>query len=434
MLSDSVRPTHGPGIVLRRRLYENGGGCDILSTLSRVWLSRKPGNGGAFSVLIGQFCESYPPTLDGVGRVMLSYCKHLNARGHRALYIAPKNRKFDPPEDCETLLYGGVHVPGEAYRVGIPRLSGNYRRQTATMTFDVLHAHSPFFGGREARRLAKRCGAPLVATFHSKYYDDFLKATHSKMIANAVVRSIVRFYHSCDEVWAVNRQTGEVLKSYGYRGRIEIMPNGTDPYFLTDEQRKDALTRFPVPDGVPVLIFAGQQNLKKNPDLVLRACAILRKQGQPFFLIMVGSGPDAGKLQALAHTLGIDDRVLFTGFLNERHVLMALYERADLMVFPSLYDNAPMVVREAAVMGTPPLLIEGSCSAEGVTHGRNGYLCELDSEVIARTITNALPTAKTVGEEARRTIPVPWNELIASVEERYLALIQMKQKGSVHEA
>ena len=302
-------------------------------------------------MLIGQFCESYPPTLDGVGRVMLSYCKHLKMRGHRALYIASDNRKYSPPDECETLLYSGVHVPGEAYRAGIPRWSRNYRHQAETMHFDVLHTHSPFFVAREARRLSRRCGAPLVATFHSKYYDDFLKATHSKWIARAVVKYIVRFYHTCDEVWAVNRQTGDVLRSYGYKGDIVVMPNGTDPFTLTEEQRQDALTRYPIPNGVPVLIFAGQQNLKKNPHSLLRACALLKKQGQPFHLIMVGRGPDEDKLRMLTWRLGLEKEVQFTGFIGERHVIMALYERADLLTFPSLYDNAPMVVREAASDG-----------------------------------------------------------------------------------
>ena len=73
-------------------------------------------------MLIGQFCESYPPTIDGVGRVMLSYCQHLSALGHRTLYIAPENRRHAKPDNCEFLLYRGVHVPGEVYRVGIPRV------------------------------------------------------------------------------------------------------------------------------------------------------------------------------------------------------------------------------------------------------------------------------------------------------------------------
>ena len=142
--------------------------------------------------------------------------------------------------------------------------------------------------------------------------DDFLKVTHSKWIANTVVRYIVRFYQSCDEVWAVNRQTGDVLRSYGYQGDIQIMPNGTDPFLLTQEQRQEALQRYPIPDGVPVLIFAGQQNLKKNPDLVLRACAMLKEHGLRVYLLMVGSGPDENKLHALSRTLGLEEQVLFT--------------------------------------------------------------------------------------------------------------------------
>jgi len=385
-------------------------------------------------VLIGQFCESYPPTVDGVGRVMFSYCQHLNALGHRALYIAPDNRRYAKPADCEMLLYGGLHVPTEAYRVGIPRLSPSYRRAVAGASFDVLHAHSPFLGAREARRLARRCGAPLVATFHSKYYDDFYKATHSKTLAKAVVRYIVNFYNSCDEVWAVNKATGEVLKSYGYKGEIVVMPNGTDPFTLTDAQRRDALARYPIHDGVPVLIFAGQQNLKKNPDSVLKACRLRKDAGQPFQLIMVGSGPDEHILRALTRQLGLENEVLFTGFLSERPVLMALYERADLMVFPSLYDNAPMVVREAAVMGTPAVLVEGSCSAEGIVNDENGYLCRNSPESIAQTIAHALPTAKAAGRAAQATIPIPWNRLMLDVEARYQALIQARQRGTVHEA
>jgi len=364
---------------------------------------------------------------------MYSYCQHLDALGHRALYVAPDNRQYEKPADCETLLYGGMKVPGEVYHAGVPVFDPAYRSAVNAMRFDLLHAHSPFFAGREARRLARRDGAPLVATFHSKYYDDFLKATHSEHIAKAIVKYIVSFYHTCDEVWAVNGQTGDVLRSYGYRGGIVVMPNGTDPFSLSDEARREARGRYPMPEGVPVLIFTGQQNFKKNPDSVLRACALLKKAGRPMRLIMVGTGPDLQKLKALTGELGLAHEVLFTGFLGERDILMALYERADLMVFPSLYDNAPMVVREAAVMGTPALLIEGSCSAEGIVHGQNGFLCENSPEAIADAIAEALKTADAVGAEAKRTIPIPWNRLILQVEERYKALIQTKQRGTLHE-
>ncbi len=380
-------------------------------------------------MLIGQFCETYPPMLDGVGRVMLSYCQSLSALGHETLYIAPSNPLYPGPIDCETLLYKGIHIPGEFYRVGIPRLSKDFRNAVNHRKFDLLHAHSPFLGGREARRIARRDGAPLVATFHSKYYDDFYKATGSKTLAAVGVKYAVDFYDTCDEVWAVNRRTADVLNGYGYRGKVVVMPNGTNPQTLTEAEQRVAAERFPLRDGVPTLIFAGQQNRKKNTESILRACARIRAQGFDFQLVMVGTGPDERFLHTLAHELELDENVLFTGFLGDRPTLMALYERADLMVFPSVYDNAPMVVREAAAMGTPALLVEGSCAAEGVTHGENGYLCQNTVEAIAQGILDALPTAEEVGGNARESIPIPWDRLMVQVLERYRALIDRKAGG-----
>ena len=124
--------------------------------------------------------------------------------------------------------------------------------------------------------------------------------------------------------------------------------------------------------------------------------------------------------------LNLSDRVGFLGFINNGEELRSLYALSDLFVFPSVYDNAPMVVREAAANGTPSLLIRGSCSAEGITHGVNGYLCEDSAEDIAKTIRDALPTCKEVGMHARATIPKPWSVIIQDVIRRYQTLIEMK--------
>lgn len=151
--------------------------------------------------------------------------------------------------------------------------------------------------------------------------------------------------------------------------------------------------RWSLRDGVSTLLFVGQMDFKKNPHLILRACALLRDQGEDFQLVMAGAGQDLERLKALAASLNLQDRVLFTGFVGDREEILSLYRRADLLVFPSVYDNAPMVVREAAAMGTPALLVRGSCSAEGVTHGDNGFLCEADPASIASGIMEALPRA-----------------------------------------
>ena len=109
---------------------------------------------------------------------------------------------------------------------------------------------------------------------------------------------------------------------------------------------------------------------------------------------------------------------------------MALYHRADLLVFPSIYDNAPMVLREAAAMGTPGLVVKGSCSAEGVEDGVNGFICEDEGgESIARTILRALPDAARVGMKAQETIPIRWESIMTRVVAEYERLRAVKGAG-----
>lgn len=379
-------------------------------------------------MIIGQFCETYPPHLDGVGRVMLAYCQTLSGQGHRCLYVAPYDKARTAPKGYEALLYPGVGIPGEPYRVGIPSLSHTYARTAHHEAFDIVHAHTPFLAGRAARRLARRRNIPLVATFHSKYYDDFYRATHSRRLSQLGVKIVVSFYNSCDEVWAVNNKTADVLRSYGFQNEIIIMPNGTDPQSVPDEAYNAALSRFPIKEDVPTLLFVGQIDFKKNTRSIVEACAILNAQGQDFQLIMVGAGQDFERLQAICRDRGIEDRVIFTGFQCEHEVVLSLYRRADLLVFPSVYDNAPMVVREAAAMGTPALLVRDSCSAEGVTHNENGFLCENTVESIAAGIRDALPLCQSVGERAKETIPIPWSVLLQQVLSRYQQLIDQKRE------
>lgn len=374
-------------------------------------------------MIIGQFCETYPPALDGVGRVMLAYCQTLSRMGHRCLYIAPRDAAATSVPGLETLLYPSMPIPGEPYRVGIPALGRDFRRAARSVPFDVVHAHTPFLAGRAARRIARRRRIPLVATFHSKYYEDFYRVTHSRRLSLWALKYVVSFYNTCDEVWAVNDKTADVLRQYGYRGPIITMPNGTDPQSVSDETYRRVLARWSLRDGVSTLLFVGQMDFKKNPHLILRACALLRDQGEDFQLVMAGAGQDLERLKALAASLNLQDRVLFTGFVADREEILSLYRRADLLVFPSVYDNAPMVVREAAAMGTPALLVRGSCSAEGVTHGDNGFLCEADPASIASGIMEALPRAARAGARARDTIPIPWALLMEQVLERYRRLI-----------
>lgn len=375
-------------------------------------------------MVIGLFCDTFPPELDGVGMVVKSYARELHAMGDECYVVSPKAPGYDSIEyPYHVLQYRGVVVPmAPQYRAGVPAWDLSYLLQSRNVRMDLLHAHSPFGAGIEALRLKRIHDIPLIGTFHSKYYDDFFMATHSETISQAGVKLVVSFYNACDEVWTVNDSTAQVLREYGFLGDISVMPNGTDPWYPTSADRKRVEEQYNLGDG-PVLLFVGQQHWKKNIRHIVEALALYRDVQPGFRMVMVGQGPHEEEIKELIKSLNLDKNFVFTGQLMEREKIMGLYARASLFLFPSLYDTAGLVVREAAASGTPSLLVEGSCAAECVREGENGFLCRDDPKSICDTLTRILSDEvllRRVGEVARQTIPIPWKDVMKHVRERYL--------------
>ncbi len=375
-------------------------------------------------MVIGQFCDTWPPQVDGVGRVTLAYCQTLTAMGHEVYYIAPQSPDAHETYGFPVILSASMKVPGELFRMGLPGLDPRFRKRLDEVPFDIVHAHSPFLAATEAKRAAHRRGIPLVSTFHSKYYDDALAKTHSKTLAKFLVNGIVDFYDHCDGVWTVNHATAQVLREYGYHGRILVMENGTNLEKLDPRGQLQLNRRLTLLPDIPTLLFVGQHNWKKNIHGILGACALLQERGVDFQLVTAGDGPDFDEIRDEVIRLNLASRTTMLGFMRDRGELMALYHAADLLVFPSLYDNAPMVLREAAVMGTPGLVVAGSCSAEGVIDDYNGFISPGETaEDIAATIQRALPRTLSTGRYAKATIPVPWEQIMQRVLAEYERLI-----------
>lgn len=379
---------------------------------------------------VGQFSDTFLPVVDGVGRVVSHYAYLMGELCEACYVIAPRQVNLVREGfSFEIVDYRSFPVPrNPQYRAGIPALDLSYRKRLVEIELDIVHAHSPFVAGREALRIARRRGIPLVATFHSKYYDDFYQTTGSKTLAELGTKYVVNFFAKCDQVWAVSSSTAQVLRDYGYKGPIEIMENGTDLKEPDPAAAKEAEERFAL-GNLPVLLFVGQMNWKKNIRRILEAVSVLVKEGRELRLVMAGQGPSEAEIKELASSLRLDDAVIYAGHISDGRILSGLYARADLLVFPSLYDNAPMVVREAAAVGTPALLASGSSAAEVVQDGVNGLLANDTSEEMAARIAWALDhpaELRQIGEAARETIPKPWKDIVAQALDRYEQLIRSK--------
>ncbi len=315
------------------------------------------------------------------------------------------------------------------YQTGIAQIDIHYTERIANLSPDIIHVHSPAFAGIEGLRLTEKFNVPLVGTFHSKYYDDFLRVTHSRSMASLGSRYVAEFYSRCDEVWTVSEDAAATLRSYGFKGNIFIMPNGTTLRKPKAHDEKAARAAYGLNDSDErILLYVGQIDFKKNLSMTLEAAALLKNNGRRFKLILTGQGQDREALAAQAETLGIADRVIFTGHVSDTSLLDGLYMAADIFVFPSLYDTAGLVVREAAVMGTPSVVVEHTAPAEVIIDGENGLVCQNTPLSLAAELEKFLygtdeRERDEMSRKARASIPLDWDSVMEQVRTRYEYLI-----------
>ena len=382
---------------------------------------------------IGQFSDTFLPIVDGVGRVVYHYATALSQRGEECYVIAPmSDTGFRGGYPFELIDFISRELPRQKqYSTGIPQLDSHYDARMRSVNLDIVHAHSPFIAGLEAQRLARRRGIPIIGMFHSRYYDDFYQLTRTEMLANFAVASIVNFYQRCDEVWTVSQSSKKTLYDYGYVGDVVVMPNGTPDIDPSPARAAAAKAHFQLPDE-PILFYCGQMNWKKNILRILESCARSAQSGQVFTLVLAGQGPDAKSIQQKVAELGLAERTRFTGHITDENDLYGLYENANLFVFPSLYDTSGMVVREAAAMSTPSVVVRGCATAEPIHDRENGFLCEDTTESLSEIINLALNdlamTART-GETARKTIYLSWDDIAKLTVDRYAALIERNKQN-----
>lgn len=380
--------------------------------------------------MIGLFNDCFPPIMDGVSLTTQNYAYWLNKKAGNVCVVTPKSPDAVDEEEYPIYRYSSVPIPmRKPYRLGFPRIDWPFHERIRKLSFDLVHAHCPFSSGGLAMKIAREQHIPIVATFHSKYRADFERAIPSRLVVDYLIRKVIRFYEAADEVWIPQAAVEETLREYGYRGPVEVVDNGNDfaGEQAVDTIREEARRTLGIRPGEPVFLFVGQHIWEKNLAFLLDALA--RLGDVPFRMYFIGSGYAAADLRQRATLLGLEDKVTFVGTIVDRNVLKRYYAAADLFLFPSLYDNAPLVVREAAALHTPSVLLRNSTASEIISDSVNGFLSEGSVEAYAARLRAVLQTPllmKHAGEEASRTIARSWQNVAEEVYDRYTSLIRRK--------
>ena len=382
------------------------------------------------SPLLGIFNDSFPPVMDGVSVLTKNYAYWLQKKTGHACVITPNCPESIDNESFPIYRYTSFPIPfRKPYRYGFPYVDRGFINRMYQQSFKLVHAHCPFSSGTVAMKIARRQGIPIVATFHSKYRSDFERVIPNKFVVDLIIKNIMKFYEMADEVWIPQADVEETIREYGFKGHVEVVDNGSDLHVDETKQvlRQQARKELGIPQDENVFLFVGQHIWEKNTAFLIKTLETLGDL--PFKMFFIGTGYAAKEMKMMVNNSHISDKVTFVGRVVDRQLLTQYYAASDLFLFPSMYDNAPLVVREAAALQTPSLLLKNSTASGIIRDGFNGFLSYDLPEYFGISIKNIVRRKKRmqeVGHIASRTIVRPWDDIIDEVIDRYSTIISRK--------
>gem|GEM_PF-112417 len=330
-----------------------------------------------------QLCTRFPPAPGGVETHVLEISRRMRLAGHEVSVLTSdlysetplvRMEKWEREVEGVPVRRFRAYTPGgEAHYLVYPSMKAALMKAPA----EVVHAHSyGYFQTNLLPLVRKLRRLPTVLTAH--FHPDWstwggekrrgLRKVYDSTLGKAVLNNVdIVIAHTREEI-GLMEQVG--LDTSG--NRVRIVPAGID--FAKYERVPDGAPfreRFGIGQDEMVVLFSGR--LAQNKGLAVLAEAapeVLRSFPRARFVLV---GQDMGvreKLEKRLGELGVRDRFLFTGHLDDDALFRSAYGACDVFVLPSEYEAFGLVLLEAmasekpvvasAVGGMPEVLGAGS--------------------------------------------------------------------------
>lgn len=262
------------------------------------------------------------------------------------------------------LLFRKLGPPG-AYDVGV------------LSSYDVAAAY--YLAGRGVH-------APSIFIYHSQLYSEWLEglapapSAFRRGLHWAGARFVMRVerfvFDRAHCIVAVSDFSRRQIVARWPRSaeKIALVSTGVDTaFFAPPADKGKAKAKLGFEPQKPLLLAVGRLAAVKRYDVLVEAAGLLARQGVPFHLVLVGTGPQEGLLRAQVAALGLTARVTFAGF-RPREEVRDYMQAADLQICPSKFENRSLAVLEALACGTPVLSV--------ATGGTPEILSAIDADLL----------------------------------------------------
>jgi 1,2-diacylglycerol 3-alpha-glucosyltransferase len=349
------------------------------------------------------FTDTWEPQINGVVTSLRGLTSALRELNHEVTIIAPQipGQRTEPGV---MRIRSVPYRPQPEHRMALPP-GPRKLLQLRALNLDVIHTHGIFLPTM-ALGVARAFNLPLIHTYHTRmrdyvhhypgyptlawltderrWYARYSRSRRriSRSLRGGLDRGAIAFAGRFD-VWYANHcqaiitpanpMAGE-LHRMGVKTHIEVISNGIDLENLLTPQT-DPFPALGVPAHAVRLLTVSRLDREKSVDELLRRFARIRAELPQAHLTVVGDGPKREELEALCQKLGIQDSVVFSGYIPSRQV-GGFYQHAHLFVFASVSETQGLVALEAAACGLPVVARAEMGITTCILDGKTGFLID----------------------------------------------------------
>ena len=301
-----------------------------------------------------------------------------------------------------------------------------YRKQKKMMSwleknydlssYDVVHAHTVFSGGYAAYQIHKKYGTPYIVAVRNTDVNTFFKyMIHLRKLGVEIMRNAACVIF-LSPAYMENTLSRWIPAEYReeLRQKSRVVPNGIAPVFF----EKLASGKQAPSDDVK-LVYVGDINSNKNPELTVRAAEILRSKGFNVSLKLIG-GIKEEKYRSLIES---KDFVTHVDRVPQETVIEHLKE-SHIFVMPSHTETFGLVYAEAMSQGLPVLYTQGQGFDGYFAQGEVGYaVSDTDASDLAGKISAVLENYSAISQTCVSAVKrFNWQDIAKEYFELYSAL------------
>lgn len=299
--------------------------------------------------------------IGGAGRAVLNYLEFMDRSRFEAAAVVPRGSMLIKPLrdlHVEVLEIDAMEDKSMDLKALKP-----LKAAIREVRPDIVHTH----GSLSGRLAGAQCKKPVVFTRHSAFpFPDKVTKTPLKLVYRFM------YTHWADRIIVISPAGAELLTQLGVpEGKLEIMMNGVKPLTRRSVEERAAYRRELGirPEDMVAVMVARIEEYKGHLD-VLDAMNTLRGQGVK--LVVAGTGSFESAVRKRAAELGLEEDVIFTGFLSDVLPVMSI---ADVQVNASyLSETSSLSLIEGMSIGVPAVASDCCGNPWLVNNGVSGLL------------------------------------------------------------